>query len=63
MAKYNHTIEDWWRHLGCYDREQASGIAYVKGHPQIHLQLTDKWWNALTNEKKEEIYEEFFSEE
>lgn len=63
MEKYNYTIiEDWWRHLGCYDREQVSGEPYVKGHIQIYLELTDYWWGSLTNEKKKEIYEEFFNE-
>lgn len=25
---YMFQIEDWWRHNGCWDREQASGIPY-----------------------------------
>lgn len=59
MAKYNHIIEDWWRHNGVYDRLQASNIP-----PQDnYLQVTDDWWNGLTNEEKAEVYEEFFSEE
>jgi hypothetical protein len=62
MVKYNHNIEDWWRHLGCYDREQASGISYVKGHTAIHLQLTDAWWESLSNEQKAEVYEDFLNE-
>jgi len=66
MANYNHNIEDWWRHLGCYDREQASGILYVKnGSTKIgaYLEDTDCWWNSLTNQEKAEIYNEFFSED
>ena len=62
---YNHNIEDWWRHCGAYDREQVSGIPYVRnGKTQIgaYLTETDEWWNSLTNEEKEEIYEDFFAE-
>lgn len=56
-------IENWWRHNGCYDREQASGIPYVKGHTTIYLQLTDAWWDRLTDKEKAKVYEEFFSED
>ena len=60
--KYNHIIEDWWRHNGVRDRAQASGITYVQGHTQIYLQLTDNWWDSLSAEEKVKVYEEFFSE-
>lgn len=67
MAKYNHNIEDWWRHNGAYDREQASGIPYIRNGKKEpigeYLKETDEWWNSLTNEEKAEVYEEFFSEE
>ena len=63
MEKYNYTIiEDWWRHLGCYDREQASGKPYVNGHIQIYLELTDNWWKSLTEEQTLDVYNEFFGE-
>ena len=61
MAKYNHNIEDWWRHNGVADRIQASGIWCVTEIPE-YLQITDDWWNSRTNEEKAEIYEEFFDE-
>lgn len=58
---YNHTIEDWWRHLGALDREQVSGIPYSASDDSF-LQKTDDWWEALPDEKKLETYEEFFDE-
>lgn len=54
-------IEEWWRHNGCYDREQASGIDY-DGNAMSYLQKTDDWWDGLTDEEKREVYDEFFSE-
>ena len=62
MAKYNHLIEDWWRHQGCYDREQASGIPY-KVEQSYYLEVTDAWWDFLTDEEKAAVYENFFNEE
>ena len=62
MSKYNHNIEDWWRHNGCYDRQQASGIPY-DGDDEDYLQKTDDWWNDLTAEDKEDVYNDFFTEE
>ena len=64
MAKYNHKIEDWWRHLGTYDRERVSGYhstALCFNVAQF-LFVTDEWWESLTDDEKTEIYEEFFSE-
>ena len=58
---YNHNIEDWWRHQGCYDREQASGIPY-DGKQSFYLFATDVWWDSLTEEQKLEVYNEFFAE-
>ena len=62
MSKYNHNIEDWWRHNGCYDRQQASGIPY-DGDDEDYLQKTDDWWDSLTAEDKEDVFNDFFSEE
>lgn len=68
MAKYNHNIEDWWRHLGTYDREQVSGLSpqNYKQKPYftigLFLSATDIWWNGLTDEEKAKIYEDFFDE-
>ena len=59
---YNIIIEMWWRHNGCYDREQASGIPYVPENAYNYLSITDEWWKSLTNKEKQEIYEEFFDE-
>lgn len=61
MAQYNHIIENWWKHLGCYDREQASDFTY-EGNSCTYLQITDDWWDSLTFEEKEQVYEEFFNE-
>lgn len=55
-----YIIENWWRHNGCYDREQASGIPYNK--EDNYLQITDDWWDGLTDEEKKDVYEDFFSE-
>lgn len=59
MSKY--IIEDWWKHNGTYDREQASGLHY-EGDVSDYLEKTDEWWNSLTDEEKADVYEEFFSE-
>ena len=62
MEKYNYTIiEDWWRHNGIFDREQASGIEY-RGNEEDYLQYTDWWWEKLTDEQKLDVYNEFFNE-
>lgn len=60
MAKYNHIIEDWWRHLGTYDREQVIGLDCHD--VQQFLTYTDIWWSGLSYEEKEKIYEDFFDE-
>ena len=59
---YNHNIEEWWRHNGCYDREQASGIRYSPEVSERYLEITDEWWDSLTNEMKEKVYIDFFAE-
>lgn len=54
-------IESWWKHNGCWDRAQASGIDY---HGQDnYLAITDEWWSSLTNEQIISIYQNFFNEE
>lgn len=62
---YNHGIEDWWRHLGIWDRQQASGYLYENydGETQIYLEATDEWWESLSGAQKRDVFMEFFSEE
>lgn len=59
---YNHNIETWWKHLGCYDREQVSGIPYGIYTLGEFLTTTDDWWENLSYEQREDAYDEFFSE-
>ena len=56
-------IENWWRHCGCYDREQASGIPYTPELSENYLQATDDWWDTLSDKAKRKVFEEFFSED
>ena len=58
-------IEDWWKHNGAYDREQASPYCWVKGKEDVadFFDKTDKWWNSLSNGDKMEVYEDFFCED
>ncbi len=60
----NAIIEDWWRHNGLWDRQQASGILLENfdGEHAIYLDATDRWWDSLTKEEKKAVYEEFFDE-
>jgi len=58
-----YVIEEWWRHNGCWDRQQASGIKYDGSDVYPFLEKTDEWWNSLSNEQKRDAYNEFFSEE
>lgn len=64
MKKYNHIIEDWWRHNGIWDREQASGylVENYDGETELYLEATDEWWESLSDEQKLEVYNEFFNE-
>lgn len=65
MANYDILlIEDWWKHCGCWDRDQASGIPYedYDGDQALYLDITDDWWNSLTNDEKAEVCDEFFNE-
>ena len=61
----NAIIEDWWRHNGIWDREQASGILVENydGETDLYLEATDEWWDGLTADQKKEVYEDFFNEE
>jgi hypothetical protein len=66
MDKYNYTIiESWWRHNGIWDREQASGILVENydGETALYLESTDALWDNLTDAQKQEVYEDFFSEQ
>lgn len=58
-------IESWWRHNGIWDREQATGILVENydGEAEIYLESTDNWWDSLTDEQKQRVYEEFFNEQ
>ena len=60
----NALIEDWWRHNGLWDRQQASGILLedFDGEHAIYLDATDRWWDSLTKEQKKAVYEDFFDE-
>lgn len=57
-------IEDWWRHNGIWDREQASGILVedYDGETGIYLESTDDWWYNLTPAQKRQVYDDFFDE-
>ena len=59
-------IDRWWRHLGRWDREQATDGRYLlenfDGETQLYLEATDNWWEELTDDEKREVYEEFFNE-
>ena len=57
----NYDIEDWWKHNGCFDREQASRIPY-DGDVISYLQVTDDWWDSLSDSEKEAVYTDYFSE-
>ena len=59
---FNFIIEHWWRHNGCYDREQASGIPYVPENAECYLSITDSWWESLTNKEKHKVYYDFFDD-
>lgn len=60
-------VENWWKHTGCYDREQASGFPYIRNGKKEpigdYLAKTDVWWLTLTDDEKIKVYEEFFSED
>ena len=59
-----YELDDWWRHNGIWDREQASGILVENydGETALYLESTDDWWENLTDEQKLQVYNEFFEE-
>lgn len=61
---YITNINEWWRHNGVWDRQQASGILLENfdGETAIYLQVTDDWWDGLSVEEKFNVYREFFEE-
>lgn len=63
--KNMNIIESWWRHNGIWDREQASGILVENfdGETEFYLNVTDDWWHELSNEQKQEVYEDFFNKQ
>ena len=61
LKEYDHNVENWWKHNGSFDREQASGIPY-NGDTANHLQQTDEWWESLSDEDKMRIYDDYFAE-
>ena len=61
MAIY--LIENWWRHNGIFDRQDASQIPYFGNNVEEYLKKTDEWWESLTDGQKNQIYYEFFNEE
>lgn len=56
-----NNIESWWRHNGCWDRAQASGIPY--DGQDDYLSITDDWWDSLTSLEKEQVFNDFFEEQ
>lgn len=60
LKEYDQNVEDWWRHNGNFDREQASGMPH--NNDDNYLQKTDDWWESLSDEEKMRIYNEFFEE-
>ena len=58
-------IESWWRHNGIWDRQDASGILVedYDGETSLYLESTDDWWDSLSDKQKQEVYEDFFSEQ
>lgn len=62
MANYNHEIEDWWRHLGTFDRQNATPLIFASLHEDAidYLRRTDEWWESLTQKEKEDVYFDFF---
>lgn len=60
--EYNHIIEDWWRHLGSYNRQIALQMHDVMDVQEV-LKVTDEIWSELSFKVKREIYENSLSEE
>lgn len=60
-SEYDQGVDDWWRHNGTADRQQASGLPF-DGNVNRYLQETDSWWESLSKEEKKNIRDEFFAE-
>lgn len=60
--EYNHIIEDWWKHLGSYDRQVALQMHDVMDVQEV-FKVTDDIWDGLSFKVKREIYENSLSEE
>lgn len=58
--EYKHIIEDWWKHLGSYDRQVA---LQMQMDVQEVLKVTDEIWSGLSFKVKRDIYENSLSEE
>lgn len=62
---YNQIVEDWWKHAGCYDRSEVCDTVPYSGKttdiPQ-YLTDTDEWWENLSYDEREAVYEDFFAE-
>lgn len=53
MANYNHEIEDWWRHLGTFDRQNATPLIFAS----LHEDATDylrrhRWMVGIPHAKR-----------
>ena len=51
-------LDEWWRHNGISDRQQASGLPVDENY----LTTTDNWWDNLSHDEKDAVYNEFFEE-
>lgn len=52
-------IQNWWNYLSIQDREFVSGIPY-DGSVAYFLEKTDGWWDSLSFNQKQEIYDDFY---
>lgn len=52
-------IQNWWNYLSIQDREFVSKIPY-KGSVVYFLEKTDEWWDSLSFNQKQEIYDDFY---
>lgn len=55
-------IEDWWKHLGSYDRLVALEMDDIIDVQEV-FKVTDEIWRGLSFKVKREIYENSLSEE
>ena len=52
-------IQNWWHYLSIQDREFVSKIPY-NGSVVCFLEKTDEWWDSLSFNQKQEIYDDFY---